>query len=800
MLRIGLFLCLILEAIIPLSAQQCIVKGVVRDASTREVLVNVAVYTSSDNATLTNVTGNYELKVPAGKNTIYFTYMGYAADSVLFEAEAGKVIFINKNLVPTDKELNTIVVSTSRFGKKIQKESVTMEVLKPRFMETNNITNALQAVNRTPGITVLDGSISIRGGSGYAYGSGSRVLMVVDELPLITPDRGEIRWELVPMENMSQMEVIKGSSTVQYGAAALNGVIHLRTAMPSDTPETNIQLYTEQVDVSNRVLKKDWQNKPEYAWWRNRIDLNYFQKPHQTGVTFLHKRRIGAFDMVFSGNLHAQQSHLNEEYDNRTRFTTKFRYAPKKFSGRLAFGLNSTLLYRKNGFQFYWKGDDKPFESASGVSIDERYFFAFIDPSLNYIDRRQNQHRFLGRWFYLNNVNGKRGPKAQFGIFDYQFRRDFGTLAKILIGVNNLHFWNEDGTLKNHRGNYGGIYLSGDLNYKGLSLNAGVRLEYFNLNKDFGLALLQFQNINKKGDTVKTTLPVFRFGVNYQFRKYNYLRACIATAYRFPSLAERFVNSDLGQLRIRDNPNILPENGYTFELGYKRSFNITDWRGYADAVVFWNEFSQMIEFQNTDLAIEQDDEGKPTLVAIFQSQNVTRARLFGWELGLVGEGKIGRVADITAMLGYTYVYPLNLDADGAQKDIGFAIDRAFATFIRPDSVNRLVMLKYRNRHVFKGDIDALLWKHYRIGTSLQYYSFMDNIDAFFEIAIPDLGENRRKQNYKGDFIWDLRVGYDLNRNLSFNFIVKNVLNRFYQLRPARPNQPRAFNVMLNFKF
>mgnify|MGYP002378420185 CR=1 FL=1 len=783
-----------------LFAQTATVKGIVRDASTKELLVGVSVYTSPTNATTTSVAGAYELTIPAGKTNLIFTYIGYANDTVKLNLKDGEQKTLNKNLGSTDVELNTVVVSTSKYGKKIQKETVTMDVLKPRFVETNNITNALQAVSRTPGITVMDGSISIRGGSGYAYGSGSRVLLVIDDMPLMTPDRGEIRWEMAPMENMSQMEIIKGASTVQYGAAALNGVIHLRTAYPTDTPETRIQLYTEQYDVSNRVLKKEWQNKPEFAWWNNRKNLTYFQKPQQTGVSFLHKHRFGQIDFVISGNLHNQQSHLDREYENRTRFTTKLKYTPKQLNGRLSLSLNSTIMYRHNGFQFWWKDIKTPYVSSDGVSIEERYFYAFLDPSLTYIDKKQNQHRIMGRWYYFNNLNSSLGPKAQFGMIDYQFRHDFGSFAKIIVGLNNLHYSNLDGTLGNHQGNYGGIYVTGDVNYKGLSVNAGIRLEYFNLDKKTGLAMLQFQNIKKNGDTVKITLPVFRIGLNYQIRKYNYLRASFGTAYRFPSIAERFVNYDMGQLRVRENQNILPENGYTFELGYKRSFNISNWRGYADAVVFWNEFSQMIEFQNTEIGVEKGSDGKYTMVATFQSQNVTRARIFGWEFAIVGEGKIGRNVDMTAQLGYTYVYPLSLDADGAKKDIGFTLDRAFGTFYHPDSMNRMIMLKYRNRHVFKADIDILFFKHYRFGTSLQYYSYMDNVDAIFEIAIPGLGDYRQKHLYKGDFIWDLRLGFDLNKHVSFNFIARNVLNRFYQLRPARPNQPRTFNFALNFKF
>lgn len=781
------------------SAQTATIKGLVRDAQSREPLVGVSVFTSSANATSTNVSGIFELTVPAGESNVVFSYIGFETDTVRVNLKDGEVKTINKSLKNGDTELSTVVVSTSRFGKKIQKESVSMEVLKPRFIEANNITSALQAVNRTPGITVLDGSISIRGGSGYAYGSGSRVILVVDELPLLTPDRGEIRWELAPMENLSQMEIIKGSSTVQYGAGALNGVIHLRTAYPVDTPETRIQLYTELIDVSNRVLKKDWQNKPSYAWWNEDKSRSFFQRPQSTGVTFLHKRKFKQFDLVISGNLNNQQSYLNEEYDKRTRFTGKFKYTPKQLGGRLNMGVNGTIMYRRSGFQFWWEDIDKPFVSASGVSIDERYFYAFIDPFVNFIDKKQNQHRFLGRWFYFNSVGSKTGPMAQFGLVDYQFRHDFGSIAKIIVGATNNHFNNLDGTLGTNSGDFGGVYVAADINLKNVTINAGIRGEYFRLNDKFGFAFLRFQNVKSNGDTTKITLPVFRLGVNYQFLKFNYLRASFATAYRFPSMSERFVNYNLGALSVRENQNIQPENGYTFELGYKRSFSIGSWRGYADAVVFWNEFSQMIEFQNTDISVKPKPDGGFELTAVFQSNNVTRARIFGWEFSIVGEGKIGPV-DLTAQMGYTYVYPLSLDEPGAKKDIGFTLDRAFGTFYRPDSVNRTIMLKYRNRHVFKADFDALFFKHYRIGTSLQYYSFMDNVDAIFEYAIPDLGDYRKQNLYKGDFIWDIRMGYDVSNNLSFNFAVKNVLNTFYQLRPARPNQPRSFNIMCNIKF
>jgi len=69
-----------------------------------------------------------------------------------------------------------------------------------------------------------------QGGSGYSYGAGSRVLVLVDDLPLLSPDAGDVKWDYLPVENISQVEIIKGASSVLYGSSALNGIINVRTA------------------------------------------------------------------------------------------------------------------------------------------------------------------------------------------------------------------------------------------------------------------------------------------------------------------------------------------------------------------------------------------------------------------------------------------------------------------------------------------------------------------------------------------------------------------------------------------
>jgi len=110
---------------------------------------------------------------------------------------------LNVKLRPLAINLNPAVISAALFSQKLSRVSVSMSVIKPDFIESRNTRNMASVINQIPGIDVLDGQASIRGGGGYSYGAGSRVLMLLDGLPLITADADEIKWNFLPIENYS---------------------------------------------------------------------------------------------------------------------------------------------------------------------------------------------------------------------------------------------------------------------------------------------------------------------------------------------------------------------------------------------------------------------------------------------------------------------------------------------------------------------------------------------------------------------------------------------------------------------
>src|SRR5690606_13361199 len=194
------------------------------------------------------------------------------------------------------------------------------------------------------------------------------------------------KWELVPLENVSQVEVMKGASAVQYGTSALNGVINVRTEnMTIDTFHVSASTYIELFD-----------NPPvaSYKWWAA-DSLSFMEKPHTTGLTFNYRQKIKDFQWQFGANMQEQKSYLSSEMDNRARISTKFRWSPQKFDNRLNVDLSGFVMWRKNAFQFYWKDSVDAYAPDPSVILQENYFYTIIDPSVSYRDKKGNSFRLL---------------------------------------------------------------------------------------------------------------------------------------------------------------------------------------------------------------------------------------------------------------------------------------------------------------------------------------------------------------------------------------------------------------------
>lgn len=219
------------------------VKGHVYDAKTHEPLPGVNItykkINGDTNGTISDADGAYEIALPDGGIDLLFSYIGYENEQLPLILRKGdtktKDVYMN---IKTNL-LGDVVVSAGRFEQKLSDVTVSMDLLKAGDIAKQAPTDLSSTLNTMPGVDINDKQPSIRGGNGWTYGVGSRSLVLVDGMSALSSGNGVINWNIVPLENIEQVEVMKGASSVLYGSSALNGVINIRTKRPGLTPTTS---------------------------------------------------------------------------------------------------------------------------------------------------------------------------------------------------------------------------------------------------------------------------------------------------------------------------------------------------------------------------------------------------------------------------------------------------------------------------------------------------------------------------------------------------------------------------------
>ncbi|MCX6290172.1 MAG: TonB-dependent receptor plug domain-containing protein [Bacteroidetes bacterium] len=285
------------------------IRGKVSAAGTKEALAGVTVVADDTNAVSADMDGNYFLNVQSGKHSLVFKMIGFSSKKIFTEIKTGEIKIEHVLLTESAQELGVIVVSAGKFEQRIEDVTVSMEVIKPSLVENKNTTTMDDIIDQVPGVNVIDGQANIRGGAGWSYGAGSRVMILVDDLPQLTADAADAKWSFLPVENLEQIEVIKGASSALFGSSALNGVINIRTAYPKATPETKINFFTGFYDTDQKIKLND-----------TTYNLNNSGSIPQmnSGMNFFHSRQVKNLDLVIAGNVFLDQGYRRGEYEQST--------------------------------------------------------------------------------------------------------------------------------------------------------------------------------------------------------------------------------------------------------------------------------------------------------------------------------------------------------------------------------------------------------------------------------------------------------------------------------------------------
>ena len=230
-----------------ISFSQIKISGTVTDKTTGIGIPSVAIATSSENGTTSDINGSYTIFVTDNNQVLTFSYLGYKTQKITIDSQR----IINVQLEEIETNLDEIVVTALGLNRKTKELGYVVQELKSKEVTNVKTVNFLDNLaGKLAGVTISQGATGVGSSSkitirGEASFSNNNPLFVVDGTPINNNsvfnftneaaagfqeiDFGNGAMEVNP-DDIESVTVLKGpSAAALYGTRASNGVIVINT-------------------------------------------------------------------------------------------------------------------------------------------------------------------------------------------------------------------------------------------------------------------------------------------------------------------------------------------------------------------------------------------------------------------------------------------------------------------------------------------------------------------------------------------------------------------------------------------
>jgi outer membrane receptor for ferrienterochelin and colicins len=597
--------------------------GVVSDVKTQEPLAGVnVILRGTFRGTTTDIQGKYLLTgIPAGTFDISFSLVGYTTQTIQkYSIQSDTSLHLDVSLTQAPVQTDQVVVTASRREQSLRDVPVSVSTVTSKMIADRLSVTLDDALRYVPGVNMMSDQVNIRGSTGYSRGVGSRVLILIDGLPFITGDTGEINWETFPMFQIDRIEVVKGAGSALYGSSALGGVINVITKEIGESPEIRFRLFSGIYDKPG-YSKWDWSSSPRF----------------NTGGYLSYSNHVGSFGYLLSISRTVDESYRENDVYHRWGIYSKLNY---NFSQTQSLTLTTNIQWRKHGNYFWWKSLDEPTRPAD-AQLNGEVNSVRGNVSLAYKDILSDQFFYSLKAIYFGNFwqddsSGRVNNTSTAHLTQLEAQATYKTSS-----ANFLTFGlaaNYDRVYSDIFGSHPGVgaafFLQDEFTpLQPLKLTVGIRYDWQRIWKEIftSPAATSPSQFNPKIGLVFTPNSLTTF------------RASYGQGFRYPSVSELFtsVSTGVSQVNIVPNDSLKPERSVSFEIGVSQWLSGHNF----DIALFQSDYFDLIE-----AGVNPDK-----FEILFR--NLTRARIRGLEAG-IKTNWFDRL--ISADFSYTYIDPVDL--------------------------------------------------------------------------------------------------------------------------------------------
>jgi hemoglobin/transferrin/lactoferrin receptor protein len=545
---------------------------------------------------LENLTkGNYFLKISHISYKTYEIKSELLSDTILvFELSAGNI------------KLSDVIVTSNKYEQNILMLPYSISSITKNEIEMSPSITVSDLLKTESGISLLrDGiwgtEISIRGLS------RANVVSLIDGNRIETSTDISARLSMFDLNDVERIEVIKGAASSLYGSGATGGTINIISKSGS---------YTNKLSL-----------KGSYSGGFNSVN-NLFSN----GINIIASGNewIAKFSGIYrkAQNMQTPSGELSNSQFEDNSFNALFQFKPfedqeikfnyQQFNAYDVGIPGAAPLFPNNAIVTYPEEQRRLLSveykinnlSRSFIKLSTKYFHQFISRDVENIPRTVQ---------FVPGGNGqppkrvsvlKISPSADHNTDGFQTQADFKFVNHYVIA--GLDFWTRnyiglrtreqkieilnpadssvvrttyktiyEKPLPDADYSSAGIYLQDEMNlFHNLNLTLSGRYDFIWLsNAETYNPLYEINdgviNTNLKQDTIwnsesaQNKSYVFNIGLLYSLSDQSNISFNAARSFRSPSLEERYQYIDLGSVIRVGDPNLKPEQGYFFDLGFR---------------------------------------------------------------------------------------------------------------------------------------------------------------------------------------------------------------------------------------
>jgi outer membrane cobalamin receptor len=597
-----LFLIFLISSISTIRANdKGTITGIVTESSSGDKLAGVNIQIEGTVLGASSDTqGNFVIRnVPIGIYTLKATMIGHRSERIPnVQVLPKKEVKVSIQLEETPINFDPLIVTANKTQKELDLAPNSVSVIAAPEIRDRHPLRVDQVLEAVPGVNFIREQVNIRGSTGFTIGAANRTLLLLDGVPVMTSDTGQFNWDLLPVLDIDQIEVVKGAGSALWGTAALGGVINIISKAPTEHGKTLI-----------RIMAGEY-GEPRYEEWK------WTKTPLQFGrMDFSHSRRIGPFGFRLSLGRHVSTGYSEVGDFKRFNATGKFIY---NFKNGSIWTLYTAYNYSGGGIFVGWDDPQKPFEvKPSNRKSRGEIKMANFYTKYSWILSPKVAFKF--RLSYLMTLMGNQFIKS----VDFNPARGLGgEIQGVLLPSSNKEItygcefkWDTGSTkyFGDHQGYTIGLY--GQLEYRignNLRITPGVRYDRYKLINGLAQRLLS---------------P--RMGINYKPFESTVLRASAGSGFRAATIAERYLDFETPSVVVEANPELKAEASWSYDFGW-RQYLTRNW--FFEIGAFQNNFDNLIEIDLRQSEILFSEEIR---VAV-RFQNLLAARIQGLEFTTSG--------------------------------------------------------------------------------------------------------------------------------------------------------------------